>query len=304
MTQIILHHYETSPVSELVRVALGFKKLSWSSVIIPMMAPKPDLEPLTGGYRKTPVMQIGAHIYCDSQCILDKLESLHPSPTFFPQPLGTLARIFALYCGGPLFAASAVTALAPIADTIPEAFWADRKALFGTDKDRVTAMAPHLSRQWMTTMAVLAAQLADGRPFLMGDAAGYADVAAYMDYWFGGRTGAEGPVATAQRYPRLAAWAARVAAFGHGTRSEMTAQEALAIAKAATPQVEITVDPDEKFMPLQKVGVRSEDPGAITVVGALQRLSSSEIVITREDAQVGTVAVHFPRLGYVLLPAG
>ena len=29
--------------------------------------PKPNLTALTGGYRKTPVLQIGADIYCNSQ---------------------------------------------------------------------------------------------------------------------------------------------------------------------------------------------------------------------------------------------
>ena len=29
--------------------------------------PRPDLMPMTGGYRRTPVMQIGADIYCDTQ---------------------------------------------------------------------------------------------------------------------------------------------------------------------------------------------------------------------------------------------
>ena len=65
MTEIILHHYETSPYSEKVRLGLGFKGLTWASVEIPVIMPKPDLTALTGGYRKTPVLQIGADIYCD-----------------------------------------------------------------------------------------------------------------------------------------------------------------------------------------------------------------------------------------------
>ena len=63
MADIILHHYETSPYAEKIRVALGIKGLAWSSVQIPRIMPKPDLMPLTGGYRKTPVMQIGADIF-------------------------------------------------------------------------------------------------------------------------------------------------------------------------------------------------------------------------------------------------
>ena len=79
MTELILHHYPQSPVSEKVRVVLGLKGLSWRSVEIPRLPPKPDLMPLTGGYRMTPVMQLGADVYCDSQCIIREIE-LAPLP--------------------------------------------------------------------------------------------------------------------------------------------------------------------------------------------------------------------------------
>ena len=52
MTDIILHHYETSPYAEKVRLGLGLKGLAWASVEIPVIMPKPDLTALTGGYRK------------------------------------------------------------------------------------------------------------------------------------------------------------------------------------------------------------------------------------------------------------
>ena len=84
MDEIILHHYPPSPVSEKVRVALGIKGLSWRSVEIPRLPPKPDVMPLTGGYRRTPIMQVGADIYCDSQCILRELQRRHPEPSFYP----------------------------------------------------------------------------------------------------------------------------------------------------------------------------------------------------------------------------
>ena len=82
---IILHHYDTSPYSEKVRLGLGLKGLAWASVEIPVIMPKPDLTALTGGYRKTPVLQIGADIYCDSQLIMRELERRHPSPGFYPE---------------------------------------------------------------------------------------------------------------------------------------------------------------------------------------------------------------------------
>src|SRR5271169_598735 len=84
MTEIILHHYDTSPFSEKVRIGFGLKGLGWASVKIPNIMPKPDLMPLTGGYRKTPVMQIGADIYCDTQLIMREIEKHSPDKPLLP----------------------------------------------------------------------------------------------------------------------------------------------------------------------------------------------------------------------------
>jgi len=78
MTELIFHHYPSSPFSEKVRLVFGFKGLAWKSVIIPMIMPKPDVIALTGGYRKTPILQIGADVYCDTALICRVLDRLHP----------------------------------------------------------------------------------------------------------------------------------------------------------------------------------------------------------------------------------
>ena len=62
MSELILHHYPSSPFAEKTRLMLGYKSLAWKSVIIPMIMPKPDVVALTGGYRKTPILHIGADI--------------------------------------------------------------------------------------------------------------------------------------------------------------------------------------------------------------------------------------------------
>jgi len=103
MADIIFHHYDPSPFSELIRLAFGLKKLSWNSVIIPNVAPKPQLTPLTGGYRKTPVMQIGANIYCDTFACIEALEVYTPFPSLFPQPLGRAGAILGAWAAGPMF---------------------------------------------------------------------------------------------------------------------------------------------------------------------------------------------------------
>ncbi|MGH7017617.1 MAG: glutathione S-transferase N-terminal domain-containing protein, partial [Caulobacteraceae bacterium] len=70
---IILHHYDASPFSEKVRLLLGLHGMAWRSVIQPVIMPKPDLVALTGGYRRIPVLQIGADVFCDTQAILAEL---------------------------------------------------------------------------------------------------------------------------------------------------------------------------------------------------------------------------------------
>jgi glutathione S-transferase len=296
---MILHHYAASPVSELVRVALGLKRASWQSVQIPNMGAKPDLAPLTGGYRKTPVLQIGADIYCDSAAIIDALEAAIPEPALFPAPLGALARVMANWAGGAMFGAAAVTALAPVSELFPEAFWDDRKALFGFDKARMMAGAPFMPAQIDTGFAWIEATLGDGRSFIGGEAAGYADLAAYMLVWFVG--GTRGTEFTADK-PHLTAWSKRVEAIGHGTHTEISAADALAVAKAATSKIETAVDAASGFTAGQTVIVRAEEPGANVIAGRLARLSSAGITILRDDPQVGTVAVHFPRMGQIVLP--
>jgi glutathione S-transferase len=303
VADVILHHYEMSPVSELVRVALGLKGLAWDSVLVPNIAPKPDLEPLTGGYRKTPVAQIGADIFCDSACILDALEALKPSPSFYPAPLGALARVVGNWCGGNMFRASAAVAIAPIAQMVPQPFWDDRKALFGMDKEPFLKAAPHLKLQWQAGMNWLAQTLSDGRAFVGGADASYADLAFYMDIWFGTRSGDAFATQFVANHPKLAAWIARMQAFGHGERTEISAAQALERARAAEPALAYEIAADCPFSTHTPVVVLTEDVGPTPVNGTLVHWSANSLALAREHPQVGHVVVHFPRIGIVVRQA-
>ena len=92
MPELVLHHYPTSPFSEKVRLVLGFKRLAWRSVIVPSLLPKPDVMALTGGYRRTPFLQIGADIYCDSALMCRVIDALHLNPRCIPKPPKALPR--------------------------------------------------------------------------------------------------------------------------------------------------------------------------------------------------------------------
>ena len=100
MPELILHHYAISPFAEKMRLVLGFKGVAWRSVDIPAVMPKPDVVALTGGFRKTPLLQRGADIYCDTALIARVLEDAQPS--LFPAS-APLAPVLAQWADSTLF---------------------------------------------------------------------------------------------------------------------------------------------------------------------------------------------------------
>ncbi len=133
------------------------------------MLPKPDLMPLTGGYRKTPVMQIGADIFCDTQIIIRELERRFPEPNLMPHGKG-LPYAVGFWSDRSFFMASVPVIFAQIGDAVPEAFKKDREAMSGNfSVDAMKAVAPMMRDQWRAHAGFLADQLADGRSFLLGD---------------------------------------------------------------------------------------------------------------------------------------
>src|SRR4249920_1578788 len=181
MNEVILHHYPASPVSEKVRVALGIKNLAWRSVEIPRVPPKPDVMPLTGGYRRTPIMQIGADIYCDSQCILRELQRRFPEPTFYPGGNDGLPWAINRWCD-ELFQLTVRLTLGANADQLPEAFLKDRGPLFlgpNWDVKKVQSDLPHVIAQLRAQFGWMEQRVATGRPFMLGDKPGLTDALGY-----------------------------------------------------------------------------------------------------------------------------
>ncbi len=299
MPNLILHHFDFSPFAEKARLVLGFKRLPWSSVQIPMVMPKPELMPLTGGYRKTPVLQIGADIYCDTRLIARELERRFPSPTLFPDGNRGISLALSHWSDTALFEPGAGLSMA-MTTQVPEAVLADRREFFTfMDFSTLASQVPHLSTQLRANAALLEEQLADGRPYLLGAQCGWADITCYFPLWMA-RTfvpAAEGLLAPLSR---TRAWEARMKAIGHGDRTDIAAAAALKIARDSTPDPRRGVDPSDPLGLAQgdSVTVTPADYGKVPVTGTLVTLDVEEVAVQREDAQVGTVVTHFPRLGY------
>jgi glutathione S-transferase len=304
--EIIFHNFATSPFSEKVRLIFGLKKLAWRSVEIPSMLPKPMLMPLTGGYRKTPVMQIGADIFCDSQIIIRELERRFPEPSVFPHGKG-LPYALSFWTDRPFFMASVPVIFGEIGDAVPEDFKKDRAAMSGGtfSVTALKAAAPFMKDQWRAHTGFLAEQLADGRVFLQGAAPTIADVHAYMNLWFMKGTIVTTAAELLKEFPAIDAWYARVSEIGHGKPTPMDAKEALAVAKAAKSEAQAKLDPFEPrgFKPGDRVTVSADDYGRDPVAGTIVFTNAHEIAIARNDPAVGDVVVHFPRAGFVVAPA-
>jgi glutathione S-transferase len=300
MSEIILHHYDTSPFSEKVRLMLGIKGLAWRSVIQPVIMPKPDLIPLTGGYRRIPVMQIGADVYCDSQVILAELERRHPDP---PVVKGADWAVN-LWADRIWFQASVAVIFAEIGDNVPKEFVADREKLSGRpfDTAAMKAAGPVMRGQWRAFGQWLEDGLAD-RPFLGGDTPSLSDVAAWMNIWW---TGGAVPGVfdeLAAGFSRTLAWRDRIRAIGHGQRSDMTPAEALQAASRAAPVEECPTDPADPsgLKPGAPVVVQADDYGRDPIEGVLVGLTGSRITLARECGELDVVHVHFPRAGYLVV---
>jgi glutathione S-transferase len=265
-----------------------------------MVMPKPDLTALTGGYRKTPVLQIGADIYCDTSRIARELESRYPAPTFFPG--GTSGLAYALAPWAEAFFASGAGLSMGLNDQLPADLMQDRREFFShMDFDRLQARAPHMFGQVLASVTLLEEQLSDGRAFLTADRPGLADASAYYVLWM-----CRGFVAAMngllEPFARVAAWEGRMRAIGHGARSEIEAGAALDIARAATamPAAGAGVGDPSGLVTGQRVTVTPDDYGKVPVAGELVTLDLHEIAVRRVDARAGEVVVHFPRLGYVV----
>ena len=300
MSELILHHYPGSPFAEKARLMLGFKALPWRSVTVPAVMPKPDLVALTGGYRRTPNLQIGADVYCDTALIARVLERRQPSPSLFP-PSAPLAPLLAQWADSTLFWTVIPFTMRP--DTLPHVFAGQPPEVvkaFGADRAAMTAGMRRIAsrdaiQQLPAYLASLAGQLADGRRFLFGDQACIADFSVAHGLWFIRRA----PLtAVFDPYPALRAWLERVLAIGHGVHVEMSGAEALAVAAAARSHESCVVVPEPGLQAGQAVTVSAIDYATDAVAGVLVGLNADEGVVRRHDERAGTVHVHFPRFGF------
>ncbi|HEX2651489.1 MAG TPA: glutathione S-transferase family protein [Burkholderiales bacterium] len=303
-SQPVLHHYPVSPFAEKARLMLGYKRLAWKSVQIPLIMPKPDVVALTGGYRRTPILQLGADIYCDTALIARVLERLAPAPSFFPQGDTYAQQAAAHFADTTLFWNTVPVGFTPgtgmmkkfFKDAAPEylaAFGKDRSGFRGGSR---RGPAHECKANLMGLLPRIEAQFS--APYLFGAAPCYADFSLYHALWPLWLPEDLRPMIAA--HPRTLAFMERMSAIGHGKPSEISSAEALRLASASKPEpVKGAVALETNGIALgAQAAVMPIDTGLDPVVGELLNASADAFVLRRTDARAGTVHVHFPRFGF------
>ena len=307
---IILHQYDISPYSEKVRVILGIKSLEWYACDQPVIMPKPELTTLTGGYRKIPVMQIGADIYCDTQIIIRELERRFPSPSIHVGGDKGLGWGLSVWADRSIFPAAVPIIFGGMASEgggeglTSEEFVKDREALTGRPfyLAEMKAAAPLMADQLRAQLDWAERQLGLNQNFMMGDAPGLVDASIYYNLAFI-RWVYPKALKVLDGLPKVEAWERRVKALGHGTRHEIARNEALDIAKAASSIENPHSDKNEPngLEVGAKVTVMADDYGRDPIQGELVSSSAQHIAIKRSHERIGEVVLHFPRMGFLVV---
>ena len=298
---IFLHHYPASLFSEKVRLLLGYLQLPWHSVVIPSIMPRPLLMPLSGGYRKTPVLQIGANVYCDTKVIAQALARHANDKSLYAA--GFPAHRVADWADTHLFQVTVALNFSPAAvaammGRIPPAeaaaFQKDRAEL--AQGAAITRYSPEVAAGFLQHALVeLDASIGDG--FLFGSAPTIADFSVYHCLWFVGNNPVNAPMLAA--YSGVTAWMQRMAAFGHGAVTESQGEAALEAARAGEPVLPDLVNRLPVGFALGGlVEVAPVDYGRVPVRGRLAAWSADEIVLSREAPETGPLMTHFPAPGF------
>lgn len=297
-TAVILHQYDMSPFSEKIRKILGYKNAPWHAVTQSMWLPRPHLTPMTGAYRRIPVLQIGADVWCDTRLIARKLDALFPDPPLVPRGLEAATEAITQWADRHMFATTVPQVFTALGAMLPPQLMEDRKKMRpDLDPAVLAAMVPDLKNELRVFVAGLEPTLARGG-FLLGESFGSADASVYHVLWFVRNT----PDAAAMlaQFPGVQRWLAAIDAMGQGRRQEMTPEAALAIAKGAEPATARRADAHDPngLAPGAKVAISSDDLPQSRFEGEVLALDVDEVVILRHDPACGAIALHFPRAGY------
>ena len=300
----ILYHYLASPYSEKLRLALGVAGIQWGSVIVPAQPPRPFLDVFLSGYRRIPVLQIGAHFYCDSALAFDALAEVSDRL----KPTGRLSETEELlrrHAEDRIFFA-VIAAASPISVLRLLARDLGLLGLFRFLKDRsgmmkgstVEKLSQRAATRLVEDFVVQLNGLLKQDRFLGGAHAGYLDLCCYHPLWMASVINRE----TLSALPPLVqAWMRRIAALGHG-RSVLVSQRQIHGRVTGDRFQEFVGELSGSVARDSLVSVRPTDYARDSTEGHLVLLDEHQCVIKRNLPSGEAVFLHFPIIGFEVRP--
>ena len=297
-SNIILYHYPASPYAEKVRLMAGYLAVPWLSVDVPIQPPRETLALLAGGYRRIPVAQIGADIYCDTALISEEIVRLADKRLAEDSES---AISLAEYAEQHAFFA-AIRQNSQLKTAIGLIMKLGFKGMMAFAKDRATfavgyapaMLSPDQAKEVFNKyLDNLASHLGD-QSFLGGDEPCLSDFRCYHPIFL---AIAFRSVKTSQLPAQVKTWMEKLAGFGWGQVSPMTDREALEVAKSSSPLAiseAAAAHPDVG----EWVTVSPTDTGKVPVTGTLVGMDANRITLLRRSDDVGDVHVHFPAVGF------
>lgn len=302
---MILHHYEGSPYAEKIRLLFGYTNSSWRSLISPAWPPRPNIDPMSGGYRRIPIAQVGADIFCDSALIAQEIANTQKQPSLDPfRTEGPALELMKLAEGDAFFAAITSIPGTKLLGTMLRKFGPigayrfikDRSGLLkgGTSKPKAAADARDTMKALFESIEGIVAT----QPWIGGEAPGIADFAIYHPIWLHLSCSGDIPSSASKTYD----WYERLGQFAHGDRREITQAEAFECARSASPRPLPASENIDGLTQGQQVDIQPRDYGVVSVSGTLVAVTGERVILARKTDSFGELHVHFPRNGYAVTP--
>ncbi|MCF4167040.1 glutathione S-transferase family protein [Zavarzinia compransoris] len=306
MTDLILHHYAMSPFSEKIRAMLGYAGMPWASAKTRPVPPRPLLADLAGGYRRVPIAQTGADVFCDTRVIAAEIAEASGRPRLAVEACGDEIAAYCRTVDSDVFIACMVMAggwrLLVNGLSLVTPFDAGRLILDRVNIARTSNQpmpGPKAARARIEAhLADAETRLGEGGPYLFGEEASHADFAAYHSLWFMRDLGGSRLV---RQFPKVTAWMNRIKALGDGERHDIDPARARAIAGSATPRP-LPEGAAEDARAGKTVAIAPTDYARDATKGTLAGSTATRWIIRREHKSLGVLHVHFPKEGYSLMP--
>jgi glutathione S-transferase len=299
---MIFHHKDVSPYSEKIRLMLGYTGISWSSVQAPLAPPRPSIDPLVGGYRRIPVAQKGADVFCDTILIAEEIAQSSENPQLSPYEQNEAISAFLQELETSVFfgCIASVPVLGLIKALLQQVplsaipgYLQDKKKLM-TDTHLVQPSREEAKAIWRRFLDQLESQLTSD--FLRGYTPGIADFSAVHMVWFREKMDHR-QVFAGRRL--LKNWFHRMVSIGHGYRTDISANDALQVASHADPR-EIPVEMKRSPLIGASVVVGPTDYATQGTHGELVGEDEQRWVLARNTDIAGRVHVHFPKRRFAL----